>query len=163
MSADFDEFFAANYGSLVRSLSVTTGNEELAVDAVQEAFVKAFARWRTVSQLDVPVAWVHRVAINASRDLMRSESRRRRRELREGVMAVQEAEQPTDVKYLRELLSSLPPQQRLAITMFYVDDRSISHIAGTLGISEGAVKFHLSRGREKLRGVVEGTGHDVVG
>jgi len=67
------------------------------------------------------------------------------------------------VSYLRELLSSLPPQQRLAIVMFYVEDRSINHIATTLGISEGAVKFHLSRGRDKLRTVVEGTGHDVVG
>jgi RNA polymerase sigma-70 factor (ECF subfamily) len=58
----------------------------------------------------------------------------------------------------------LPEQQRFAIVLHYVEDRSVADIAEVLQCSEGTVKTHLSRGRAALaRGLTSaGTevGHD---
>ena len=61
---DFDAFFLARYDSLTRSLAAAFGDREVAAEAVQEAFVRAYTRWRRVRRLDNPTAWVRRVAIN---------------------------------------------------------------------------------------------------
>ena len=47
----------------------------------------------------------------------------------------------------------LPRQQRLSMALFYVDNLSIAEVAATLGLSDGAVKFHLHQGRDRLRGL----------
>ena len=49
---DFDEFFLTHHGPLVRTLTVITGDAELAADAVQEAFQRAYVRWRKVGRYD---------------------------------------------------------------------------------------------------------------
>jgi len=49
-ASDFDALFAAHYERLVRALTLVAGDVEAAADAVQEAFVKAHLRWRTISR-----------------------------------------------------------------------------------------------------------------
>jgi len=75
---DFDAFFLARYDSLTRSLAAAFGDREIAAEAVQEAFVRAYTRWRRVRRLDNPTAWVRRVAINLLRDQHRRHGRRDR-------------------------------------------------------------------------------------
>jgi RNA polymerase sigma-70 factor (ECF subfamily) len=48
-------------------------------------------------------------------------------------------------------LSTLPPKERSAITLFYLTGYSIKEIAQITDTSEDAVKKQLSRGRDKLR------------
>ena len=60
--ASFDELYAAHYGNLTVQLYLYFGDLHAAQDVVQEAFCRAYARWRTVSRYDDPVAWVRRVA-----------------------------------------------------------------------------------------------------
>lgn len=48
-------------------------------------------------------------------------------------------------------LRTLPPKERSAITLFYLNGYSIKEIAKIIDISEDAVKKQLSRGRDKLR------------
>ena len=48
-------------------------------------------------------------------------------------------------------LSTLPPKERSAITLFYLTGYSIKEIASITETSEDAVKKQLSRGRESLR------------
>ena len=52
---------------------------------------------------------------------------------------------------LDEAIALLPPRQRAAIVLFEVEDRPIAEIAQMLDCSEGAVKFNLHEGRQKLR------------
>ena len=46
-------------------------------------------------------------------------------------------------------LRTLPPKERSAITLFYLNGYSIKDIAKITDASEGAVKTQLSRGRDK--------------
>ena len=48
-------------------------------------------------------------------------------------------------------LSTLPPKERSAITLFYLTGYSIKEIAQITDTSEDAVKKQLSRGRDKLK------------
>src|SRR4051812_21975238 len=63
-SQDFDETFTRICGPMVRSLAVACGDGEVAADAVQEAFTRAFVRWGRVSRLDDPPGWIRHVALN---------------------------------------------------------------------------------------------------
>ena len=45
----------------------------------------------------------------------------------------------------------LPPKERSAITLFYLNGYSIKEIAAITDTTEGAVKQQLSRGRDKLK------------
>ncbi len=48
-------------------------------------------------------------------------------------------------------LRTLPPKERSAITLFYLNGYSIKEIATITETSEDAVKKQLSRGRDKLK------------
>ncbi|MEZ5379195.1 MAG: sigma-70 family RNA polymerase sigma factor [Acidimicrobiales bacterium] len=157
--AEFDRFFCSHYPGVVRSLTVITGNREAAADCTQEAFIRAYARWGRVRRYASPTAWVRRVAINLANDQFRSDDRRRRREDRFHVGRQQfEGPASTTVDHdlvLGSLLGSLTPQQRSVAALFYVEDLPVLEIATTLGLSEGAVKFHLHSARKALRTSLE--------
>jgi len=61
---DFDALYAAHFASLTTQLFAYFGDRQEAQDVVQEAFCRAWVRWRRVSAYDEPVAWVRRVAWN---------------------------------------------------------------------------------------------------
>jgi RNA polymerase sigma-70 factor (ECF subfamily) len=104
------------------------------------------------------------VAINRLRDDHRRSTRKERAHERLASSADRPASDPTAASAgvigsgseTLELLSGLPRQQRLCIALYYIDDLSIGQIASALGISEGAVKFHLHQGRNQLRDRHEG-------
>ena len=79
---EFEVFFLEHHDDALRSLDAILNDHEAAVDATQDAFIKAHARWSVIRTYDAPQAWVRRIAINASRDRLRSERRRRDRETR---------------------------------------------------------------------------------
>ena len=146
----FDDLFRHHYSLLVRALSLACGDAEVAADCVQDAFVKAHARWRKISQYDNPVAWVRRVAINKMRDHFRHEARGVR------VRALLAADvRPVDLPVVDgtvlAMIATLPPQQRLAMSLYYVEDLSVAEVAAAMSLSEGAVKFHMNQGRQRLR------------
>ncbi len=156
---EFEQFFVANFDRLVRSVTAITGDADLATDAVQDAFIKAYARWSRLQKYDDPVLWVRRVAINKSKDIRRSFLRRRAREDKfDGALSgeegmVWESEPTTDIA---GALKALSPRQRSVAALFYLEDLSILQIAANLEISEGAVKFHLNKAREGLRTALDG-------
>jgi RNA polymerase sigma-70 factor (ECF subfamily) len=61
-----------------------------------------------------------------------------------GVLASMEADR------LRRLVAALPPRFREAVTLFYLQERSVEQAAGALAISAGTLKSRLFRARERL-------------
>ena len=149
--------FRAHYQRLVRSLALASGDAELAADVVQEAFVRAHARWRSLRHYDDPIGWVRRVALNLLSDANRRSARRRR--------AIDRlAAEPTTVAAPREpdeldsLLAALPPQQRTAVALYYVEQLSVAEVAAAMELAEGSVKSHLHDARRRLRSVLDREG-----
>ena len=152
---DFDALFAAHYARLVRTLTLVAGDQEVAADAVQEAFVKAHLKWRKIGGYDDPIGWVRRVAINQIRDAHRRHERKNRALSRLASQAATVAD-PVEPDEFGRLLAALPTQQRAATALFYVDGLSIAEIAVALDIAQGSVKSHLHDARGRLKPLLEG-------
>jgi RNA polymerase sigma-70 factor (ECF subfamily) len=150
--AEFEIFFATHHDDVLRSLDSLLGDHEAAVDATQDAFIRAHARWSVIRTYEAPQAWVRRIAINASRDRMRSERRRRDREtLVDPVDESAASDAIVADAGIRALLDELPARQRAIAALFYVEDCSVDEIARRLDLSPGTVKSQLSDARERLR------------
>ncbi len=155
VEAEFEAFFLENFDTISDSVRMVCGNAERATDATQEAFIKAYARWRTVRRYDNPGAWVRRIAINASRDAQRAETRRTRREERSAPPASHQPHLAEHDDSVLGLLEQLPDRQRAVAALFYLDEMSTTEIGELLDIAEGTVRFHLSHARARLREELE--------
>jgi RNA polymerase sigma-70 factor (ECF subfamily) len=146
----FDEVYAAHYADLVVQLYAYFGDRQEAQDVVQEAFVRALARWRAVAAYDDPVAWVRRVAWN----LAVSRWRRARTALtfvRRHRHTDTHLDGPGPERVaLIEALGTLPDTHRRAVVLHYLADLPVAEIAGREGVPEGTVKSWLHRGRAAL-------------
>ena len=149
-----EPYFRAHYTRLVRALALAYGDTDAAADAVQEAFARAHARWRTLQHYDDPVGWVRRVALNLLHDEHRRDVRKRRAIDR--LAAEPAAVEPTDEPGgLADLLDALPRQQRIAVSLFYVEGLAVAEVAEAMGLATGSVKSHLHDARRRLRAQLE--------
>lgn len=160
--ASFDQFYAANYASIVRMAVALTGRPDLAEELAQEAFLSAYRRWSRVGRLDDPGGWVRRVAINRCV----SSGRRYVTELR--LLARLRQERPPKRldgsvdEELWALVRALPRRQAQVLALAFVEDRSVVDIAVILGCGEATIRTHLRRGRAELarRLAIDGDGAD---
>ncbi len=153
----FEKFCRDEYAAVVRGAYLITGDPEEAAEVAQEAFARAYERWRLVSRLDRPGAWVPRVAAN----LAISWLRRRRRQARLPVKLDTTASDdpaPADPE-LMEALQSLTPAQRSVIVLRYVADQSVEETARSLGKRPGTVRALTSQGLARLRLHLSKGGH----
>ena len=60
----FEGFYQSTWHTVYRALVVAIGDADLAREAVDEAMVRAYERWRTVSTMGNREGWVYRVASN---------------------------------------------------------------------------------------------------
>lgn len=145
---DFDALYAAHFTSLTAQLFAYFGDRQEAQDVVQEAFCRAWARWRQVSAYDEPVAWVRRVAWNlATSNLRRAQVAAR---FRRRYQPVHAAPPTPDRVALLTALKALPARQRQATVLHYLADLPVAEIAALIGVSGGTVKSWLHRARTTL-------------
>jgi DNA-directed RNA polymerase specialized sigma24 family protein len=147
--------FSRHYRPLVAALALACGNQELAADCVEDAFVELCRRWSKVGSYEKPEAWLMRVAVNRARSEQRSLRRRA------AALARTELSPPDDPigvpAHLVRAFQSLPARQRLACSLFYVVDLPLEEVAHTMGISVGAAGAHLYRARNSMRSLLEET------
>ena len=70
-STTFEDFFATERDRILRIMSVITGNYEEAEDITQDAFLKVWERWDRVAEMDSPVGYLQRIALNVFRSRVR--------------------------------------------------------------------------------------------
>ncbi|MFZ0627457.1 MAG: RNA polymerase sigma factor [Acidimicrobiia bacterium] len=136
---------------LVRFATGLVGPDD-AADVVADTFVRLFhsKTWPTV---DRQRAYLYRSVANEVRMRHRSVIRRRARELR--AHRPQDGYEPPEVRpEVLEAMSVLSPRQREAIVLTYWEELTPTEVAELLKISEGSVRRHLTRGRAKLREVL---------
>lgn len=147
--AAMDRFVSAHYEEVRRALTLALGDAERAEDVTQEAFVQAWRRWRHVSAMDRPVAWVYVVAINKARRDLRRDTR-----VVEGPPVIPSPDPAgavvTSVS-LAAALKALPPRQRAVVVLRYLADLSNAQVAEALGCAEGTVKSTLNAALSNLR------------
>ncbi len=147
---DFDDFYRAEFAPLVSLAGMVLGQRAGAEDVAQEGMVDAYRRWDRLSTYDSPRAWVRKVVVQRAVKVARKRSNERVAQLRSVPPSAEGTPiEPFDPELLTHL-RELPPQQRAALALHYLDDASVLDIAQTLGVSEGTVKTHLHKGRQRL-------------
>jgi RNA polymerase sigma-70 factor (ECF subfamily) len=145
----FDEFYRATSHGMLRYGFALTGDRAEAQDLVQEAYARAWRRWRTVAEHPAPAAWVRLVIARLATDRWRRLLGLRAALARTG--PPQPAPAPSeDTVLLVEALRQLPVAQRQALALHYLLGFSVEEIAAETGVAAGTVKSWLSRGRTRL-------------
>src|SRR5690349_2833533 len=67
----FEQWYRAAYPGMAESVMRVVGNRDVARDATDEAFARAFARWADLRTMQSPSGWTYRVAVNAARRQLR--------------------------------------------------------------------------------------------
>jgi RNA polymerase sigma-70 factor (ECF subfamily) len=141
------------YRYLVRML----GSHDDALEAAQDAFVKAWQalpQWQPEAQFRT---WLFRIANNTALDALR------RRKLAEFVPLDDSFDLPSaeagperraqsaqEVRRLAANLAKLPPEHRQILLLREVEEMSYEEIGNVLLLSEGTVKSRLARARASL-------------
>ena len=138
-----------------------------AQDIAQEVFIeihRSIARFRKDSKLST---WIYRIAVSKSLDFLRKKNRKKRfgtlksifdPDVRLRNLSIQLRENPEQlleagerVALLQEALSTLPENQRIAITLSKIEDCSNPEIAEILGTTVSAVDSLIHRGKVSLQ------------
>ena len=143
-AAGFEAWYLCEHPKVVAALTWVSGDPHVAADATDEAFARAYANWRNVSEMRSPGGWVYRVALNVVRRRMRRLALERRK-----------LEPPAEVTQFvdREIwtvVQQLPERQRVAVVLRYLLDLPEQEVATALGVSRGTVASTLAAARKRL-------------
>lgn len=136
-------------------LALCAGNLADADDIAQDTLVHAYLAIDRYTDSGHFKSWLFRIAHN--RFLNHVAAHRPYGSIEEvtGTMAVESADSGFTHQQLYMALSALPPKERSAITLYYLSGYSVKEIAAITESSEDAVKKQMSRGREKLKSLIE--------
>jgi RNA polymerase sigma-70 factor (ECF subfamily) len=149
------------YGLALRITRSPADAEEVAQDAFVRAWL-ALARFRGESSF---ATWLHRIVARRALDRLSELNARRGRgveveeaaSLPDPVVAAPGGSAPGDFaaatrgRRLERLVMRLPTAQRMAVTLYYYENRSVEQAAAILGMPQNTVKTHLARARAALR------------
>lgn len=163
----FAELFDTCAPALWKTAVSVMGDEDAAADMLQETAIKA---WRSIPSFNEGCAlatWLTRILLNACFDELRSKKRLVPfGDIAEAVDAgaasaclhggahVSSAD-ACDRMDVDRVLQRLSPDDRMILTLFYVNDMPTSQISEVLGVSEGAVRTRLSRARARFKDIYE--------
>ncbi|MCA2216699.1 SigE family RNA polymerase sigma factor [Jidongwangia harbinensis] len=148
-AGQFDAFYRDTSRRLLRYAYGLTGDASEAPDLVQEAYARAWQRWRRLAGYQDPEAWLRLVVNRLATDRWRRLRVQRHRTAADRP-AEPSAEPSENTVLLVSAMRALPVTQRRALALHYLLDRSVAEIAAETGVSSGTVKSWLSRGRAAL-------------
>jgi RNA polymerase sigma factor (sigma-70 family) len=161
----FAEFVERNLGLVYHAALRRTNNDlHLAEDVVQQVFLSVALNAAKVARHAVPAGWLYTATRNAAANLMRSERRRRARELKAMTMQDSRSETGTipDWERLRPeldgLMDKLDRKDRDAVILRCMQNRPFAEIGAVLRISEEAARKRVARSLERLRGLLASRG-----
>ena len=132
-------------------LALCCGNKGDADDLAQDALVKAYLSLAGYQNKGKFRSWLFKIAYNTF--LNHKAGCRTMDSIDEARTFIggNEADASFEHQDLYMALRALPPKERSAITLFYLNGYSIKEIAAITDTTEGTVKQQLSRGRDKLK------------
>ena len=138
------------------------GDRHSADDLVQDCLERALSRWHLWRAEGDVRGWLYTILYNR---FLSDQHRRRRRGVHDALLEVAEAQLPDVAGGLdsplahRDLLRAfvaLSEEQRSVLVLIAVEDFSYEEAARVLGVPVGTVMSRLSRGRERLRHLING-------
>ena len=145
------------YGSsLLRMSALYLKDADLAQDAVQEAFIKAYRHLNNYRGESSEKTWLTTICVNTCRDMLRTAWFRHHSRIDMDTLP----EKPADFTFpdntvLTEVMH-LPVRYREVVLLRYYDGLKLKEVASALRLSDGKVRSRLNKAnsilRERLKG-----------
>ena len=150
--------FYREYGRLVYAVSFrVVGRHDLAEEATQQTFVRA---WQAADRLDVerdPAAWLATIAKRSAIDIYRREARRPASALSDVgpddpalVTLPPDLDALDAVWHVRRAIDELAPEEATVVRLQHLEGLTHTEISDELGIALGTVKSRSARAHRKL-------------
>ena len=133
-------------------MAQTGGDDALSDDLTQEVFIKVWLNIRSFSMRSRFSTWLYRIAYNVFIDYCRC---RRPTEHLSSATDVAVEEYDDDAERLHGALAELSPPCRACMTLFYLEGMPTRQIAEITAMNEATVRSHLSRGRKRMKELIE--------
>jgi RNA polymerase sigma-70 factor (ECF subfamily) len=145
---------------LRRFIRRRVADDHTADDLLQETFVRVHRHLPALADADRVAAWVYRIARNVVLDHVRG-GRSAATPLGDTDPAEADDDLTDEVRcrgcgWLDEMVASLPDGYREAVRLSEVEGLSQQEVADRLGLSLSGAKSRVQRGRQMLRGVLDG-------
>lgn len=151
----FRQLYDRNVDRIFRLSYRMAGEDDLARDFTQEAFLRA---WQRLDQFRGNAAfstWLHSIAVSVALNGLRKVDRHRKRErsLEDAAHLVPDRvrTEPEVRERVEEAVNGLPEMYRTVFLMHDLEGYSHGEIAEALGVAEGTSKARLFRARARLR------------
>jgi len=169
---EFARIVASHRPQVFRFLLSSLRDVDLAETLTQECFLKAHRNWNQFRGESSAMTWLMRIAINLQKDHWRNRRMQFWRQTRTNAVDLDEASEwlpngersaeqqmlaREQVAQVWQAVKGLSERQRTVFLLRYVEERELSEIAESTGLSEGTVKAHLSRALGKVRTELRGT------
>lgn len=150
---------------LYRAARAILRDDREAEDAIQQAYLNAYAQLRQFDNRAAFATWLTRIAVNES--IARARTRGRYQPRDDGADTVEavmdtRALDPERLAYSREIarmleqaVDALPDGAREVFVLRQIEGLSTAETAASLGVSEDVVKTRFSRARARLRDELE--------
>lgn len=139
-----------------------TGDPELARDIVQDGWADIVRGLPGLKEPSVFPAWVYRIVTRRAADAIGRAQRKRRTEAAYAAepvpreISTRKMEVTADTSPLHIAIAALPSKQRAVVSLFYLEEFSITEISVALSVPAGTVKTRLMHARKQLRAILEG-------
>jgi len=131
------------------------GNSADADDLLQDTLIRIANGLPMLEKSIAVKSWAFRIATNIAIDHIRKNKRASLVELNEDYDHDDKSEDRLVLdemnSCIREVIDSLPPDDRAAIVLFNLEGKSISETAEILGISLGTTKVRIHRAKKRLK------------
>ena len=158
----YEQTYQKNYYVALKYMT----NEETAQDVLQDAYIKAFSNIDKLENSEKFENWMARIVATTALDELRkkkptlfSDTENEEGQTIEDTFEDDRVEIRPEVvmdkketsRLVQEMMADLSDEQRVCITMFYMEEMSVKDIANTLEVSENTVKSRLNYGRQKIK------------
>ena len=150
MQNDVFTEYVRRYSAMVYRIAYSyTRSRPDSEDIMQDVLLKLYQYGKSFRDEQHVKAWLIRVAVNRSKDVLRSSQKRQAQELADTPADAKASDAPLD-----EAMAALSEEYRLVVYLFYFEGYSVKEISRILRISESNVKIRLKRAREKLKNLL---------
>ena len=152
------------YAPLVRAICYdTTRNLTDAQDLAQDVFMRAYEKLGHLRAPDRFGKWIVGIARLRCQEWRRQRSRGREKhvELNDAQVVVPDPPDDSRIELLQQMITTLPPKERLALHVFYLQGKSADNARQIMGLSRSGFYRVLERARKQLEHLLVQESKDI--
>ena len=152
----FDKLLGKYHHAVHRMMLAQTGGDEaLSDDLTQEVFIKVWLGIRNYKMKSSFATWLYRIAYNEYIDYCRYGRPVTELSLHNDDVVVNIENARDDKELVQVALGQLSPPCRVCMTLYYIEGFETPEISEITGLNDCAVRAHLSRGRKRMKELIE--------